>query len=74
MKTNKFYLMVAIIVATAGTIQAQTVDFGLKAGLNYATMPTSLKSVTDKEGKVGYNFGAFAGWVKVSISNLSSTM
>lgn len=60
MKTNKFYLMVAVLMATAGAVKAQTVDFGIKAGLNYATMPTSLKSVTDKEGKVGYNFGAFA--------------
>lgn len=62
MKTIRFYLLVAVMIITAGAVKAQDTDltFGLKAGLNYATLPTSLKSITDKKGKVGYNFGAFA--------------
>jgi len=62
MKTNRFYLMIAVMVMTAGAVKAQDtgLTFGLKAGLNYATLPTSLKEVTDKKGKVGYNLGAFA--------------
>ena len=50
------------MVMTAGVVKAQDtgLTFGLKAGLNYATLPTSLKEVTDKKGKVGYNLGAFA--------------
>lgn len=62
MKTNKFYLMMAIMVIMAGTVKAQQSEttFGLKAGINYATMPTSLNGITDKKGNVGYNFGAFA--------------
>ncbi|WP_165585784.1 porin family protein [Pedobacter nototheniae] len=62
MKTNKFYLLIAVMIITAGAVKAQDSDvvFGLKAGLNYATLPTSFKGITDKKGKVGYNFGAFA--------------
>jgi hypothetical protein len=62
MKTNKFYLLMAVMFITAGSVKAQDSDFtfGLKAGLNYATLPTSVKAITDKKGKVGYNFGAFA--------------
>ncbi|WP_316804288.1 porin family protein [Pedobacter nototheniae] len=62
MKVNKFYLFIAVMAITAGTVKAQNSDvvFGLKAGLNYATLPTSLKGITDKKGKVGYNVGAFA--------------
>ncbi|MDR6782143.1 hypothetical protein ABIE26_001368 [Pedobacter africanus] len=62
MKTNRFYLMIAVMVMTAGAVKAQDtgLTFGLKAGLNYATLPTSFKEVTDKKGKVGYNLGAFA--------------
>lgn len=54
--------MIAVMVMTAGAVKAQDsgLNFGLKAGLNYATLPTSLKEVTDKKGKVGYNLGAFA--------------
>ncbi|WP_159451746.1 porin family protein [Pedobacter africanus] len=62
MKTKRFYFMIAVMVITAGAVKAQDtgLTFGLKAGLNYATLPTSLKDVTDKKGKVGYNLGAFA--------------
>lgn len=62
MKINKFYLLVALMVIFAGAVKAQDSDlvFGLKAGVNYATLPTSLGGITDKKGKVGYNFGAFA--------------
>ena len=62
MKINKFYLVAAVLVMLTGVVKAQDSDlvFGLKAGVNYATLPTSLNAVTDKKGKVGYNFGAFA--------------
>lgn len=35
-------------------------NIGLKAGINYATLPTNLNEVNNKEGKAGYNIGAFA--------------
>ncbi len=62
MKTNKFYLAVAAILFTMGTASAQDTEFnfGIKAGASYATLPSSLKSITDKKGKIGYNVGAFA--------------
>jgi len=62
MKTNKFYLMIAVIIASIGSVKAQQsgVNFGIKAGINYATLPTSFKEVKDKEGKAGYNVGVFA--------------
>lgn len=62
MKTHKFYLMIAVMMIATGVAKAQNAEttFGLKAGLNYATLPTSLNAITDKKGKVGYNFGAFA--------------
>ncbi|WP_316811806.1 porin family protein [Pedobacter heparinus] len=62
MKTNKFYLMTAVVLVSIGTAKAQEPEliFGLKAGLNYATLPTSLNTVTDKKEKMGYNLGAFA--------------
>jgi hypothetical protein len=62
MKMNKFYLLVAVMVIAAGVAKAQDADvvFGVKAGVNYGTLPTSLNAITDKKGKVGYNFGVFA--------------
>src|SRR4051794_36138868 len=62
MKTNKFYLMIAVIMVTIGSVKAQQsgVNFGIKAGINYATLPTSFKEVKEKEGKAGYNVGVFA--------------
>ena len=62
MKTNRFYLMIAVIMISMGTAKAQEPEltFGLKAGINYATLPTSFKEVTDKKGKMGYSLGAFA--------------
>lgn len=62
MKTNKFYLVAVMMVLTAGVVKAQNSEasFGLKAGINYATMPTSFSAITDKKGKMGYNVGAFA--------------
>ncbi|WP_449439228.1 porin family protein [Pedobacter steynii] len=61
MKTNKFYLMIAIIMVSISVKAQQSgVNFGLKAGINYATLPTSFKEVKEKEGKAGYNIGVFA--------------
>lgn len=50
------------MVLAAGAVKGQDpgITFGLKAGVNYATLPTSISSITDKKGKIGYNFGAFA--------------
>lgn len=62
MKTNKFYLMIALMVMATGAAKAQNPEtsFGLKAGISYTKLPSSLSAITDKKGKVGYNFGAFA--------------
>jgi hypothetical protein len=62
MKTHQFYLMIAIIMISICSAKAQETElsFGLKAGFNYATLPSSLKEVTDKKGKTGFNIGAFA--------------
>lgn len=51
MKMNKFYLLVAVMVITAGVAKAQYVDlvFGVKAGVNYGTLPTSLQTITVKK-------------------------
>lgn len=61
MKTNKFYLLMSIAMLMIGSANAQSkLNFGLKAGVNFATLPTSFKEVKEKEGKAGYNFGVFA--------------
>ncbi|TKC09546.1 PorT family protein [Pedobacter frigoris] len=61
MKTNKFYLMAVLILLSIGAANAQSsFNLGLKAGVNYATLPTSFKEVKDRKGKAGYNLGVFA--------------
>ncbi|MEE1943775.1 porin family protein [Pedobacter sp. KR3-3] len=62
MKTYKFYLMIAVMMMATVAAKAQTSEtsFGLKAGLNYASLPSNLSAITDKKGKIGYNLGAFA--------------
>jgi hypothetical protein len=61
MKTNKFYLIIAMVIATTGMASAQSgFNVGIKAGVNYANLPTSFKEVKDKQGKAGYNIGLFA--------------
>ncbi len=52
--------MLAIMLMATSAVKAQDLAFGIKAGLNYTTLPSSFSGITDKKGNVGYNFGVFA--------------
>lgn len=60
MKTFKILALAAFIFASIATSQAQTVDLGIKTGLNYGSLPSGLKELSDEAGKMGFTVGAFA--------------
>lgn len=60
MKTFKILTLAAFTFASVATSQAQTVDLGIKAGLNYGSLPSGLKELSDEAGKLGFTVGAFA--------------
>ena len=56
---KKIMTVVVALVATAGVVRAQhSTSFGLKAGLNVASVP--VQDGDDFNSKFGVNFGAFA--------------
>ncbi|HWW38427.1 porin family protein [Pedobacter sp.] len=62
MKTTKLSLIVALLGLSFFSAKAQNSDFnfGIKAGVNYGTLPSGLKDLSDKAGKAGFNIGVFA--------------
>lgn len=62
MKTRKLGLMIALVIFAFSSAKAQIPGFslGIKAGYLYSTFPTSLSGVTSKNGRSGYQIGAFA--------------
>lgn len=59
MKTMNM-LVLAALMFTSVLVKAQNVDFGIKAGVNYGTLPSSMDELTDEAGKLGFNVGVFA--------------
>ncbi|GIQ58406.1 MULTISPECIES: porin family protein [Flavobacterium] len=60
---KKIILAAVLFIATSATIQAQLVQFGVKAGVNFASQPgdASLQGVAfDKEGITSYHVGVVA--------------
>ena len=60
---KKIFLAAVLFIATSATIQAQLVQFGVKAGVNFAsqTGDASLEGVEfDKEGITSYHAGLVA--------------
>ncbi|OMQ10022.1 porin family protein [[Flexibacter] sp. ATCC 35103] len=60
---KKIILAAVLFIATSATIQAQLVQFGVKAGVNFASQPgdASLEGVAfDKEGITSYHVGVLA--------------
>jgi hypothetical protein len=60
---KKIILAAVLFIATSATIQAQLVQFGVKAGVNFAsqTGDASLQGVAfDKEGITSYHVGVLA--------------
>lgn len=51
-----------MVIAVNGVTKAQTdgLTFGIKAGANYANLPSGLKELKEETGKVGFSAGAFA--------------
>lgn len=52
-----------LFLAVTGSVKAQSqtgLTFGVKAGINLATLANGLIDMSDKKGKVGINAGAFA--------------
>ncbi|MDO5104539.1 porin family protein [Capnocytophaga sp.] len=66
---KKFFVTVGVAIATVFTAQAQELKFGVKAGLNIATLSSSINEANGTEKlvsefnesyKTGYHIGAFA--------------
>ena len=55
---KKTILLVAFLLGTASFIQAQSVNFGVKAGLNFASLNGD--DVDALDGRTGYHFGLVA--------------
>ncbi len=53
----KKLFLVCMVCLIGGTVSAQGLDFGLKVGVNFAT----LSDVSEAETKTGFVVGAFAG-------------
>jgi hypothetical protein len=53
----KKVVLLCIICLTAGVVQAQGIDLGLKAGANFS----NISDATGLSNKTGFVFGAFAG-------------
>ena len=53
---------VLMTIAANGVTKAQTegLTFGVKAGANYANLPSGLKDLKEETGKVGFSAGVFA--------------
>ncbi|HWV72826.1 MAG TPA: porin family protein [Pseudosphingobacterium sp.] len=53
---------VLMVIAANGVTKAQTegLTFGVKAGANYANLPSGLKDLKEETGKMGFSAGAFA--------------
>lgn len=71
MKAIKLFATVILITLAISSLKAQTtttsssssspeIEFGVKAGVSFSTLKTSLNAVTDKSGKIGFNAGVFA--------------
>ncbi len=62
MKTKKSGLLIALFMFGISVAHAQLPTFalGVKAGYLYSTFPSSLSNVTSKNGRSGYQIGAFA--------------
>lgn len=61
MKMKKMNMFVfAALMLTSVVAKAQNVDFGIKAGVNYGTLPSSMAELKDESGKLGFNVGVFA--------------
>lgn len=59
MKTIKMVVVAALMLGSIAA-KAQNVDLGIKAGINYGTLPSSINELTDEAGKLGFNVGVFA--------------
>lgn len=62
MKTTKLLLLAGLMGLGFASAKAQSssLDIGIKAGVNYGTLPSSFNQLTDKAGKAGFNIGVFA--------------
>lgn len=62
MKTFSMYAIAALLLLGTGLASAQTtnLDLGIKAGVNYGTLPSNVKELSNEAGKMGFNIGAFA--------------
>ncbi len=62
MKAIKMYATAVLLILGTGLVNAQNLDFdlGVKAGINYGTLPSGVKELSEEAGKMGFNIGAFA--------------
>jgi|SRR5690606_7083984 len=59
MKTMNMFVFAALML-TSVLVKAQSVDLGVKVGVNYGTLPSGMDELTDEAGKLGFNLGVFA--------------
>ncbi|WP_257670116.1 porin family protein [Parapedobacter tibetensis] len=59
MKTIKFYVAVLAVLVSTNLVNAQSLDMGIKAGVNFGTLRTGLDAVSEKSGKAGMHVGLF---------------
>jgi len=62
MKKFSTYTVVVILllITTFASAQNTKLDLGIKAGVNYGTLPSNMEELSDEAGKMGFNIGAFA--------------
>lgn len=62
MKTIKYLLITALSIFSISSVQAQVpgLNFGIKAGANFANLHSDFKALSKEKGKMGYNVGVFA--------------
>jgi len=57
---KRVLLIAVIVILELGNVYAQDVKFGAKAGLNLSNVSIEIEDGVETDGKIGYNFGAFA--------------
>jgi hypothetical protein len=62
MKTIKYLLIITVSIFSMNSVKAQVpgLNFGIKAGANFANLHSDFKGLSNEKGKMGFNIGAFA--------------